>query len=226
MKKFKLDKEKAGLTINDLKKTGRTKEEKAELDKARKQFGESLSKGALEATKRYAEAIKDPFSEQAKRLAEITRNIKIPVVNLPEPQDYSWVADKIKRDAIKEAEETEIRRLTLEKLRKEQSSVEENPNYNLTSSQITFTNQIIQIPADTDQDALCRILLKDGASMKKVWPMDELQEEVLGTFDSSNWRKVYNAAREINQKVAVKTSITDFLIITTKTIALNPKYLK
>jgi len=101
-------------------------------------------------------------------------------------------------------------------------------SYNSTSGHLNFNRKTISIPKDTYQDALCRVLLKDKKSMRKVWVWDEILDEWGGKYqydDKQAWRKVYNAAREVNQKVATETATKDFLIVKTKEIAVNPKYL-
>lgn len=91
-----------------------------------------------------------------------------------------------------------------------------------------FLGKEIVIPSDTNQESLCKVLFKDKKSMCKVWDWDEMLEkwgdEYTGAYEKRDWRKVYDAAREVNQKVAAKTAVEDLLIATAKTVAVNPKY--
>lgn len=60
----------------------------------------------------------------------------------------------------------------------------------------------------------------------KEWTWDEMLEKWGGNYeDKDNWRKVYNAGREVNIKVASETAIKDLLLVKKLTVAINPKYL-
>lgn len=101
------------------------------------------------------------------------------------------------------------------------------PFFDPAKYSICFKGREIPIPRDSDQEGVCKVVLKDKFSMSKEWIWDEIFEK-WGDDDPEPalWRKIYNAARTINTKVATKTTIDDLLIITTKTISVNPKYLK
>jgi len=99
------------------------------------------------------------------------------------------------------------------------------PTYNHISHKIRFAGVEIQIPYNSDQDLLCKTLLKNAASMKKEWSWDEVLEK-WGEEASvgKGWRTVYNAGREINNKTATETTVKDLLLVKKLTIAVNPKY--
>lgn len=92
-------------------------------------------------------------------------------------------------------------------------------------SKINLSGNTVPIPKNTDQFDLCNAIFKNSSSKQKEWSFDEMFEEWGSNFELSQWRKVYNAAREINQKVAAKTMIDNLLLVTTKTVQLNPSYL-
>jgi len=99
------------------------------------------------------------------------------------------------------------------------------PNLSYESFRLSFKGKEIPIP-EGDQDALCKVIFKDKKSMLKHWSYDEVLEAWGGNYeDKDAWRKVYNAGREINKKVALSTTIDDLLGIKTKTTYVNPKYL-
>ncbi len=99
------------------------------------------------------------------------------------------------------------------------------PNLSYESYRLSFKGKEIPIP-EGDQDALCRVLFKNKKSMSKHWSYDEILEAWGGNYeDKDAWRKVYNAGREINKKVAISTTVDDFLIVKTKSTFINPKYL-
>jgi hypothetical protein len=98
------------------------------------------------------------------------------------------------------------------------------PTYNLLSHKVNFAGVEIQIPYNSDQDLLCKTLLKDKASMNKEWSWDEVLEKWGDIALEKGWRTVYNAGREINGKIAAETTIKDMLLVKKLTIAVNPKY--
>jgi len=101
------------------------------------------------------------------------------------------------------------------------------PSYNETSYTIWFKDKDIPIPPNSNQNSLCKVIFKNKSSLRKEWSWDEMLEKWGGSYeDKEAWRKVYNAGREVNKKVAIETGVKDFLIVKKLTIAVNPNYLK
>jgi len=99
-------------------------------------------------------------------------------------------------------------------------------SYNEISHTISFKNKEIPIPPNSNQSSLCKVVFKNTRSLQKEWSWDEMLEEWGGSFEGKDlWRKVYNAGREVNKKIAIETGIKDFFIAKKLTIALNPKHL-
>jgi len=99
------------------------------------------------------------------------------------------------------------------------------PVYDPVSHKITFAGVDIQIPYNSDQDLLCKTLFKNGATMCREWSWDVILEKWGdGAPPGKGWRTVYNAGREINNKVATETTVKDLLLVRKLTIAVNPKY--
>ena len=99
------------------------------------------------------------------------------------------------------------------------------PRLSYFNHKISFKGKDIFIP-EGNQDALCRILLRNKKAMEKEWSWDEVLEKWGGNYEKKeNWRKVYNAGSEVNKKVAIETGIKDLFIVRKKTIFVNPKYL-
>jgi hypothetical protein len=92
------------------------------------------------------------------------------------------------------------------------------------SHKLSFKGKEIFIPGG-DQDDLCQVLFKNKTALKREWSWDEITEKWGGDPNDNNWRKVYNAGREINKKVAIETGIKDLLDVNKKTIRVNPKFL-
>lgn len=59
----------------------------------------------------------------------------------------------------------------------------------------------------------------------RIWNYDELAEEMGEEYTANQWRKFYQAAYAINEKIEKKTQISDFLTFDKYTVAVNPKYI-
>ena len=76
---------------------------------------------------------------------------------------------------------------------------------------------------ESDPHKLMRTLFNDTT---KVWANDEILEDWGYSFDEKvSKNKVYQAGKVINQVVAQDTKIKDFLVISTKSVSINKKYL-
>lgn len=168
-------------------------------------------KELAEAGKKLSQTISSSFKNQLQAFA---KPLKL-VDSIGPAVDYKKIA-----------EEAEIRHLTLTKLRAETGSSTGIPNYDTVDCIIHFRGKNIQIPHNSDQELLCKVVLRNKQSMLKKWPWDEAVEAWGDEPDTIGWRKVYNAGRAINDKVAVETATKDFLIVKTKFVQLNPKFLR
>jgi cytochrome c biogenesis protein ResB len=101
------------------------------------------------------------------------------------------------------------------------------PAYDLVSHKINFAGVDIQIPYNSDQDLLCKTILRSMASMRKEWSWDEMLEKWgEDATPGKGWRTVYNAGREINNKIATETTVKNLLLVRKLSIAVNPKYIR
>ena len=100
------------------------------------------------------------------------------------------------------------------------------PSYNSNTSEILFMGKKTPIPNNTNQDALCRILFKNKKTKIENWSAGDVLEKWGGGYDpKKDWRKVYNAGREINKKVAIETAEKDLLVVRKFSVRVNPKFL-
>lgn len=151
------------------------------------------------------------------------KNIRSDIV-LPKPELPNLEVDTTELEQ-KWADEVEIRKLQLQKLRQ---NVNANLNpivYNLTNSTISFRGKDIPIPPNTNEEALCKVLFTSKNSMKRLWSWDEIVEKWGDDVKDRNQKEVYSTGRRINMRIAQKTMVEDALIVKTKTIRINPKYL-
>ncbi len=94
------------------------------------------------------------------------------------------------------------------------------------TSTLYFTGEAITISKRAENDAheLLKTIFKDKV---KIWNSDEILEDwqVSHTKSLIPKNKVYQAGKAVNRVVAQETKIKDFLIVSTKTVAINKKYL-
>jgi hypothetical protein len=101
---------------------------------------------------------------------------------------------------------------------------EEILNFNPETSTLYFQGKEILIAKskNTDQHQLLEVLFEKP---DKLWNYDEIADGMGTEFKKEEWKKYYNAARAINQKVAEGTTIKDFLVTSAKTVMINKRYL-
>jgi len=105
-------------------------------------------------------------------------------------------------------------------------------NYKIGSTSASFDEDkgILQIGNNVaikfikfkDQYNLLRIVFDKDEEIEKEWFFDEIVDKAGGGYAE---KKFYNASYQINKKVASESDIKDFLITTTHSVKMNPKYL-
>jgi hypothetical protein len=128
--------------------------------------------------------------------------------------------------------EDEIKEMEYEKLQIELSEMKEKfkqskkknePQYIAKYPAILVDNQLVDdIAPDSNESKLCEVVLRDSETMEKEWTWDEVVEAWGDSADDHDTKVVYRTGRRINDKVAKKTDIKKFFIVTTKTIKVNP----
>ena len=106
---------------------------------------------------------------------------------------------------------------------------EEKPqrlDFDATKSVLYFADKAITISKRAENDAheLLRTIFKNRS---KVWNSDEVLDAWQVAHNKSRIpkNKVYQAGRAVNRIVAQETTTKDFLDVSTKTVAINRKYL-
>jgi len=103
-------------------------------------------------------------------------------------------------------------------------------NFDSETGTLTLGGKEIKFAGDKNQIELLRFLFKETGSARKEWDWVDITR----AFGDHDWskdskrksRRVYDTGRNVNTNIARKTAIEDFLIVTTKTIKVNPKYLE
>lgn len=95
----------------------------------------------------------------------------------------------------------------------------------INDEQVRFTGKL----AGSNQADLCKVLLKDSESVNRRWFNDEVLEEWGYRDDDINkesTRKVYDAANELNKKIAKITNmaINEFFISKLHEVSVSPNY--
>ncbi len=69
---------------------------------------------------------------------------------------------------------------------------------------------------------LLKTILKNP---KALWNYDELWQDLFSTdYEPKKWKQIYNAAHDLNEKIAIVTGVSDFLELSKTTIKINQKY--
>lgn len=98
-------------------------------------------------------------------------------------------------------------------------------DFNHDESILAFTGEKITISKRAQSDAhdLLYTIFKEKA---KTWHTDEVLDDwKVDTGDRVPKNKVYHAGKAVNRIIAEQTTIKDFLIVTTKKVSINAKYL-
>jgi len=93
-------------------------------------------------------------------------------------------------------------------------------SFDYQTSVLSVGDQKIQIKGP-DQRELLNIIVKDPS---KEWFFSEISE-LYDHAEAINEKKFYNAAYQVNLKIAQNTSIKDFLLTTKQTVQFNKRYL-
>jgi flagellar biosynthesis regulator FlbT len=99
------------------------------------------------------------------------------------------------------------------------------PTFDDVTCTLYFQNEAIVISKkqESDPHKLMKTLFKDT---NKVWANDEILEDWGYEFgEKLSEGKIYQAGKATNEKIAQSTKIKDFLDVTTKSVAINKKYL-
>lgn len=99
------------------------------------------------------------------------------------------------------------------------------------TSTLHFLSHSIVISKTKNSDAhyLLAIIFQEK---DREWDIPEIREDTRLAYSGKSydtkkdWRKIYNAGREVNDKVAKKTAVEDFLALSKMTISIKKKYLQ
>ncbi len=166
------------------------------------------------------------------------KNLTVPELPVYTPPDLSGISlerydppvtiKKSKWEIEKEAREAYMTELQIQVLEQQLNLYKGMlaPQYDINTGVITFMGKKIEIPLNTNMEMVCRVVLKNMANMKRKWSWDEIVEENRETIEDFTHRKIYTATRAINEKVALETSVKDFLLAKPlTTVQLNPTFL-
>lgn len=103
----------------------------------------------------------------------------------------------------------------------------QNWTYDPATGVFYIDGKIAQFKKNSLRAKILELITKTNENKKKTWSWDELFETIESIEEASReyQNKVYYACKGINEYVASKTGVTDFLIVTTKNICINPVYL-
>ena len=99
--------------------------------------------------------------------------------------------------------------------------------YDTASGTLYFLGKKIELSKSADSDA-ARLMNTLGRRISNNWNKDEILDDWGYSLDEQKnlpQQKIYQAAVRIQNAVAKKTQVDDFLIFSTKEVRVNPKYL-
>lgn len=100
--------------------------------------------------------------------------------------------------------------------------------YDHSSLEITLDSLKVKLRGNTNQSEICNVILQSKENQKRVWEMEDIQEAIGEKgVKHKNWHRIiYDALREVNTKILIesKGSISDFFLLTMKTVTVNPRY--
>ncbi|MDD3020861.1 MAG: hypothetical protein PHX61_07770 [Alphaproteobacteria bacterium] len=98
-------------------------------------------------------------------------------------------------------------------------------SFDETKSILRMGEKDVKIRKMSDQYHLLKIIFEDQEEIGKEWFYPEIAEKYdhEANFDD---KKFYNAAYQVNQKIARDTGIRDALITTTQSVRINSEYLR
>lgn len=99
--------------------------------------------------------------------------------------------------------------------------------YDKDKSILFIDNKGVKFKKDKFRAKLMELLTKNEKNQKKEWNWDEIviAIEKIEEPDIKYKNKVFEAGRRINESIASKTGKTQFLVVSTQTIAINKEYL-
>lgn len=205
-----------------LKDFGKKLIDEYEIDKVA-----NFAKSAVSALQQnpWTKALQETQSD----LAQAIQSVQMP--QIPTIADYlqpmEFEMPDLSHLEEQRARESYLRELQIAALEKDMEERNLIPKYHFDTGIIDFMGEEIEIPLDTNQEMICRVVLKNNNSMRRKWSWDEILEAHREDIYKAFKQKAYRAAREINVKVAAKTAYPDFFIIKPMgTVTLNPKLLE
>ena len=102
----------------------------------------------------------------------------------------------------------------------------QNWTYDQAGGMFCINDKIAQFKKNSLRGKILELITKNDRNKTKIWDWNELYETIEETEVGKEYQsKVYYACKGINEHIALETGVTDFLVVTTKNICINPSYL-
>lgn len=98
------------------------------------------------------------------------------------------------------------------------------PSYDAKTRKLIFGNKIIDIPAG-DQEALCKVLFRNGKPNKPVDIGDALIKMGVPIDQIRDNKKAHYTKANLNKTIAMSIQVKDLFVIEDKQISVNKKYI-
>jgi hypothetical protein len=100
--------------------------------------------------------------------------------------------------------------------------------YDHSSLVISLDTLKVKLRGNTNQSEICNAILNSEDGLKRKWEMEDIQEAIgEKSVKHKDWHRIiYDALKEVNTKILLesKGSISDFFLLTMKTVTVNPRY--
>lgn len=101
----------------------------------------------------------------------------------------------------------------------------DSPSFDKDKGILYVQDKEIKITKFTDQYYMLDLIFKSSENQQKDWQYSEIQE-FIDQEKPSDWKRLYNIAYALRNKIAIETGIKDFFITTKQSIKINPQYLR
>jgi len=107
-------------------------------------------------------------------------------------------------------------------------SLNKKPTFDSKTGVLKFKGKDIGFKTNKNQAELLRVVFNNTDDLFREWCWDEVitawGDEKFQRDDKKSQRMIYDAGYNINDNIAKKTTVNDFLLVTKRAVRLNPKY--
>lgn len=230
-----------GVTIGEV--IDLSKKDPSQLTAAQRKLVTDTNKQLADAMKPLMPQIKQAMDTRLK-MDKMLEGIKLPTFNFPDLLDINHFVASPRMpeltavDIIPPSNATEQRKQTFLLERMVTAFEAQNnekdadllrlirPTYDAKKRVLIFSNTLIDISEDSDQETICKALFRSGKPVPKPVQIGDVLEKLGVPLDQLKGnKKVHYAKSALNTRIAKATQVDDLLVIDKKRLWFNKKYL-